>query len=312
MTALRGVGMIESPRIGVFKAHEAIAPYLRVKHHSTIGELAIAGDEPCIGIALIRAYADQDPMTIWDIRGAGLIPFIGNGAITAGDNVSSAAAGKVQTGSGGVQFIGKAMSTIAGDNEQVMVLPDPGLAGSMARSSLVQQDLQPYPIPNEAWYLFDSTIHAPLGATALSADDLIYTLGTLGTTAPTITGTDFGGSSATQKARVRVTLPVEYVAGETITLRASAGTLTTVADTSSTIDFNVYRQAAPTVDICATAAQSINALAVANKDFTLTPTNCVPGDVLDILMTYAGVDAGNLGVILPTIAGVTLLLDIKG
>jgi hypothetical protein len=107
-------------------------------------------------------------------------------------------------------------------------------------------------------------------------------------------------------------VPVEYVAGETITLRAAAFTGTTVADTSSTIDFQVYRLAAPTVDICATAATSINALTVANKDFTITPTNVVPGDVLDIRMTYAGVDSGNLGVIVPTINQVTMLLDVKG
>ena len=110
---------------------------------------------------------------------------------------------------------------------------------------LTQDDLAAYPIVNEAWYLFDSTIHAPLGATALSADDLIYTLGSIGTTEPVITATDFGGTSATQKARVRLTLPPEYVAGETLTLRVNGKTGTTVADTSSTVDFNVYRRLPP-------------------------------------------------------------------
>lgn len=303
--------MFESGKIP-FVAHEAIAPYLRVKHHSTAGEVAIAGDEACIGVAYNRSYADQDPITVYDINNPGTCTYIANGAITAGDSVSSVAGGKIQTGTGGVQFLGKARTTTTADGERIEVDPDPGVAGTLSRANLVQQDLQAYPIPNDQWSLFDSTIHAPLGATALSADDLIFTLGTIGTTAPTITGTDFGGSSATQKARVRFVLPVEYVAGQTITLRCAAFTGTTVAAESSTIDFSVYRQAAPTVDICATAAQSMNALTVANQDFTITPTNCVPGDVLDILMTYAGSDSTNLGVIVPTIVGVTMLLDIKG
>jgi predicted RecA/RadA family phage recombinase len=200
----------------------------------------------------------------------------------------------------------------SGDATVRMFLSASDSLTSVARSSLGQDDLAPYQIPNEAWQLWDSATRGLLGATATSADDLIFTLGTIGTAASKITGSDFGGTSATQKARYQFTVPVEYVAGQTITLRAAAFTGTTVADTSSTIDFSVYRLAAPTVDICATAAQSINALTVANKDFTITPTNVVPGDVLDILMTYAGVDAGDLGAIVPTINQVTLLLDVKG
>jgi hypothetical protein len=306
MTALAGPGFREGARLGFFTAHEAIAPYLRVKHHSVANEVAIAGDE-----ADDRAYAEGDPITVYSKRAPGTLIYIAAGAITAGDDVSSTTAGRVQTGSGGAVQIGKALTTTTVAGEQIEVLPH-DVTTTMARSGLVQDDLQPYPIRAEDWFLFDSTIHAPLGATALSADDLMFTLGTLGATAPKLTATDFGGTSATQKARYRWVVPVEYVAGQTLNVKVTGLTGTTIADTSSTVDLNVYRQAAPSVDICATAAQTINSLTAVDVTFTLTPTNVVPGDILDILLTYAGVDAGNLGVIAPAITDVVILADIKG
>lgn len=293
-----------------FPSNSALAEGLRVKLSG--GYLAAAsGSEDELGTMESLTLAGDLSGTVLPIDEAGVRHMIASEAITQYATVYAAASGKIAAS--GTLIRGVSMEAASGNNSVIKVMTGrASITGTVARSNLVQDDLSPYPIPNESWTLFDSTIHAPLGATALSADDLIYTLGTIGTTAPVITGTDFGGSSATQKARVRVKIPAEYVAGETITLRANAATLTTVADASSTIDFQVYRQAAPTVDICATAAQSINSLTLADKDFTLTPTNCVPGDVLDILMVYAGVDAGNLGVILPTISGVKLLFDIKG
>ncbi len=183
---------------------------------------------------------------------------------------------------------------------------------TVTRSELGQDDAQPYPILMEDWYIFDSTTHAPLGATAISADDLIFTYGAVGTAEPVLKATDFGATTTTQKARVRFTLPPEYVAGETITLRANAGMLTTVSHQTAQIDFNVYRAAAPTVDICFTSIQSINSLTAANKDFVITPTSCVPGDILDILMTVTGTDDTDAGVMVPVVNSVALLLDVKG
>lgn len=293
-----------------FPNNAALAEGTRVKYSA--GYLvAASGSEDELGTIEQRVLATDTMAAILPLDAPGIRHMIASEAITQYATVYAAASGKIATS--GTLIRGMAMEAASGSGSVIKVWTGrASITGTVARSNLVQDDLQPYPIANEAWYLWDSTIHAPLGATALSADDLIYTLGTLATSEPVLTGTDFGGSNATQKARIRVVIPAEYVAGQAITLRASAFTGTTVADTSSTIDFNVYRAAAPTVDICATAAQSINALTAANKDFTLTPTNCVPGDVLDILMTYAGVDGGNLGVIVPTINSVVLLYSIKG
>ena len=133
---------------------------------------------------------------------------------------------------------------------------------------------------------------------------------------PTLQGSDFGGTSITQYAARQIVLPAEYVAGQTITLRFSAAILTTVADASLTLDVEAYlsgREGAVSgADLYVGAAQSINFLTYDDYDFTLTPTSRDVGDLIDVRITIAGTDAGNLGVMIPEIGQVELLLDIKG
>lgn len=282
-----------------------------------IGQVVVLGTQlVCIANNAIAAGAkgNIDTEGLWDV------PKVA-GAINKGvalywdDNADpqtgTAGSGAFTTDSTKGPFAGFAVETTSTATIR-MTLESKDAGATLARSSLGQEDAVPYPIKLEDWFIFDSTIHAPLGATALSADDLIYTYGAAGTAEATITATDPGGGTPTQKARARFVLPPEYVAGQTITLRVNGGMVTTIADASETVDFNVYRAAAPTVDICATAAQSINSLTFADKDFTITPTDCVPGDILDILMTVAGSDVGNLGAMTPTITLVNVMLDIKG
>ena len=121
-----------------------------------------------------------------------------------------------------------------------------------------------------------------------ATDDLGLIVNTFGTTAPTVETGDLKAAGATTRyARFQAQVPNNYVAGAAITLRLNAGMKTTVADTSATIDAEVYRAIAPSTDICATAAQSINSLTAANKDFTITPTDVVPGELLDIRLAVA-------------------------
>ncbi len=271
-----------------------------------------------VGIAPLDIAAGE--LGALDLVGVWRVPKV-TGSITVGsalywDNDANplngtAGSGAFTTTSSLGPFAGFAIEASSG-NTILMTLESIDSGTTTNRSSLGQEDAVPYPILQEDWYLFDSTIHAPLGATALSADDLIYVYGAAGTAEATIKATDFGATTTTQKARTRVTLPPEYVAGESITLRANAGMLTTVSHQTCTIDFSVYRHAAPTVDICFTGATSINSLVLADKDFVITPTACVPGDILDILMTVAGADDTDAGVMVPVITLVTLLLDIKG
>jgi hypothetical protein len=147
--------------------------------------------------------------------------------------------------------------------------------------------------------------------TATLADDMALITGTPGTDAPTLQGVDFGGTTSDEKCAFEVVLPQQYRAGSAVTLRVKAGVLTTVSDTSLTVDANVYEDAGTGLvgaDLCTTAAQSINSLTPANKDFTITPTGLAPGDRLLIKLTFAGADTGNLGVMTPVIQNAALLI----
>lgn len=142
-------------------------------------------------------------------------------------------------------------------------------------------------------------------------DDMGITTGTPGTAAPSLRGVDFGGAATDERASFEFIVPQTYRAGAPLTLRVNAGILTTVAATALTVDALVYKDAgtgAVGADICATAAQSINSLVFANKDFTITPTGIVPGDRLIIILIFTGSDGTDLGVMIPEIRNASVLL----
>lgn len=183
----------------------------------------------------------------------------------------------------------------------------------ISRSKLEQDALKCYTIPIHAFRLYDA-MATNLGTTATGTAMGIIT-GTPGTDVPTLQGVDFGGTSTDEKCGFEFCLPAEYDAGQTITLRLRAAILTTVSDTSLTVDVNCYksdRDGAAGADICATAAQSINSLTPANKDFTITPTGLSAGDRLIFVLSFAGSDTGDAGVMKPEISQVEILLDVKG
>lgn len=283
------------------------------------GDVVVLQDH-LVGIA--SHSIDADALGSLDLRYAWTGPKV-TGGVDQGDALywdddanpvgGDAGTGAFTTDSSAGPFAGWAIADAeSGDETVKFALRSQDDSATVTRSSLAQNDLQPYPILAESWFIFDSATHAALGATPASADDLSYITGVIGTAEPVLKAADFGGTNTTQKARIRVALPPEYVAGETITIRANAGMLTTVSHQTATIDFSAYRAADPTVDLVATAAQSINSLTAADKDFTVTPTDCVPGDILDILMTVAGTDDTDAGVMVPVVNSVELRMDIKG
>lgn len=173
-------------------------------------------------------------------------------------------------------------------------------------------DLQAYPVPITACRVHDA-MSTVLPAAAAN-DDMGVTTGTPGTNAPTLRGVDFGGASTDEKCGFQFVLPQAYRDGETITLRCHAGMLTTVSDGTATLDVECWKDdgdGTVSSDICATAAQSINSTTLANYDFTITPTDLVGGDVLNIRLSFGGSDTGNAGVMIPTITAITMLLDIN-
>lgn len=143
----------------------------------------------------------------------------------------------------------------------------------------------------------------------------LYT-GTFATGLPYIGTGDVKNTSPTRYARIQFALPVEFVDYSNITIRAAAGMLTTVANTSATIDFECYLSNGDTTksgsDLVSTSATSINSLTFGNKDFVLTALTPARGSVLDIRMTIATVDGQNVVAVIAAVAQVQLLLTIQG
>lgn len=198
----------------------------------------------------------------------------------------------------------KGDKTLAGDIK---------ITNGLARSEVVQTALAPFPVPFTSLRVWDA-MQTNLPGTAAN-DDLGLGGGTFATSGPRVTAGDLKSAGATTRyARFQVALPAEYDAGETITLRIKAGMLTTVAGTSCTIDAQVYKLDGATAigsDLCTTSATTMNSLTFANKDFTITPTDLVAGDVLDVRLAIACTDADTGTVVEPAIGAVALLCDIR-
>lgn len=184
---------------------------------------------------------------------------------------------------------------------------------NIARTKLAQDANKAYTIPIHAFRVWDAmATNLPAAA---ADDDMGIITGTPGTDVATLQGVDFGGTSTDEKCGFEFCLPVEYDAGQSVTLRLRAAILTTVADGSLTVDAECWksdRDGVASADICATAAQDMNNLTPANYDFTITPTGLAAGDRLVFNITLAGSDTGDLGAMIPEISQVEVLLDVRG
>ena len=136
-------------------------------------------------------------------------------------------------------------------------------------------------------------------------DDLGMSTGTFGTGPPVLTTSDAVGASVTQYGRFLYQLPPTYVPGGAVTLTAVA-VATDAPTVSSTLDFEVYESGAGS-DICATAAQSVTAVS-GTKSFTITPTNLVAGDWLDVRATVVLNDTGGSGAIFDRVGPISFTL----
>ena len=185
---------------------------------------------------------------------------------------------------------------------------------AIQRSKLEQNTLRSFPINMTDWRVHDA-LQTVLPGTSAS-DDLGLYGGTFGSSGPLIRTYDVKAAGAvTLYARALVRLPAEYDPGETVSIRAKAGMVTTVADTTATIDFQIYasdKQGGVGSDLCTTSAASINSLTFANKDFSITATALSPGDWLDVRVTVAVNDAATGTAVIAAIGAIELLCDIRG
>lgn len=190
-----------------------------------------------------------------------------------------------------------------------------GILPALPRASITQEDYAEYPVPLENLRVWDAFATTLPGTS--SADDLgIYT-GTWAAGAPYCATSDMKTlGSVTRYARFMAQLPPEYVAGESVRIRISAGMLTTVAGVAATLDLEVYRVDRDTTiggsDLCATAAQSINSLTFADKDFELSTSTLNPGDWLDCRIALLVNDAATGTAVIGAIGAIELMCDIQG
>lgn len=129
-------------------------------------------------------------------------------------------------------------------------------------------------------------------------DDIGFATGTFATNIPHLKSQDLNalGAMTKEKARGRFTLPLEYVSAGAITFRLCAGMLTAVAATSATVDVQAYKASRTSIavsggDIVATGATSCNSTTLADKDFMVTATGLVAGDVLDFIIAFDATSA---------------------
>ena len=184
-----------------------------------------------------------------------------------------------------------------------------------ARSEILSQvELQPFTIPWTAWRIWDAYITG-LGATPTSDDDLALIGGTFGTDPPSIQTGDCKAVTKTRYARAVVQVPWDYEAGQSVKIRFHAGMVTTISDSTATIDVVVYRsdeELGLSADLSTTeAATSINSLTFADIDFTITAATITPGDMLDIRVVIAIVDAVATTAVIGCIGAAQLLCDVR-
>lgn len=172
-----------------------------------------------------------------------------------------------------------------------------------------------YTIPPTVWRKWDE-LHTNLPGTAATDDLALVGSTTFGTDGPHISAGDLKAAGATtRRMRALIPLPAEYVAGQTVSLRFSAGMDTNPADTSCTIDVEAHLhddEQGVGSDICATAAQSMNSTTFADKTFEITPTTLAAGAVLDVRVSITCTDAATGTEVEPVIGRSTLLCDTKG
>lgn len=184
----------------------------------------------------------------------------------------------------------------------------------LPRSSLEQDTLAIFPVPFENFRVWDAYQTLLPGTSA--TDDLGLYGGTFATASQLIRTYDVKTVGATTLyARTRVIIPAEYDDGETIQFRIHCGMVTTVADTSCTIDLQAYEvdsEGGISADLITTSATTMNSLTFANKDFTVTSSGIVAGDILDVRVAIAVNDGASVGAVIAAIGAFNLLCDIRG
>ncbi len=191
------------------------------------------------------------------------------------------------------------------------LFPELGKSVFVHRDELVEEALKPYGIPISA---LRHTTGVPLTASETAGGFNV----SVGSNIHKAQGEITDNETEVSVCLFQFVLPPEYVAGGDIKVRLPVAIIKTAAatDNGSTIDVSVYRQEDGAVgsDLCATAAQTFAAVDTwYDKDFTVTATGLVAGDVLNVVITASIIDseAGG-GTLRLNLDCPQVLLDIQG
>lgn len=186
-------------------------------------------------------------------------------------------------------------------------------AAEISTGQLAQRSFMRYPLPLTSCRIWDAMASLLTGTPA--TDDLGLITGTPGTHSLKLSAGDCKAATVTRKCAFELDVPANYDANESLEVRLRCGVETTVADTSCTVDLNVYKADGDGLvgsDICATAAQSINSLTKADKDFAIDVSGISAGDRLICIVTIACVDAATATAVTPVITDVSRRADTRG
>lgn len=185
-------------------------------------------------------------------------------------------------------------------------------SAALQRSKLEQRVLATKGIPLHICRVWDARA-TNLPATG-GTDDLGYYTGTFGTDLPTIQTGDVKATTTTRRLGFTVELPEDYEAGHDVKFRLRAGMLTTISDTSATVDLEAHlsdENGGVGSDLCTTAAITINSLTEGDKDFTIASSSLVPGSILDVRITIAVVDGATATAVIGRLVAIELLVDLR-
>jgi len=178
----------------------------------------------------------------------------------------------------------------------------------------LKEESKSFPQALEEWKVWND-VASNLPTTAASDDLEVYD-GTHGTDAIALSAGDVKTLTGVRFARKSIILPAEYKAGASALIRVRAGMLTTISDTTCTIDIQAYINgedgAVDGSDIVTTSPVSINSLTFADYDFAMTATSLDPGDILDVRLTVTYVDAASGTEVRPLIGSIKLVCNCQG
>lgn len=186
-------------------------------------------------------------------------------------------------------------------------------AAAIKPSKLEQQATQIFDIPltdARVWDDFRALVPATAGT-----DDLGLITGTWGTDTPTLQSGDGKADTITRRAGFAFRVPHNFVAAGTLAIRVRAGMVTTISDTSASVDLEVYKadlDGGVGSDLCQTANQTVNSLTKVNADFTIDASGLVAGDLLYLRLTAAITDAATGTAVIVEVSDLNARLTTQG